>query len=43
VHLHAAGRAVDYQLPEFPLQVSLDLQEFQPNLLRGDRDGVIGG
>jgi hypothetical protein len=35
--------AVGDQLPEFSFQVDLDLQEFQLDLLRCDRDGVIGG
>jgi hypothetical protein len=34
---------VEDQLPEFPFQVGLDLEKFQPDLLSGDRDGVIGG
>ena len=39
VDVHTAPLAVQDQLPEFPLQVGLHLQEFQPHLLGGHRTG----
>jgi hypothetical protein len=43
VDLLTAGGAVEDQLPEFSLQIGSDLQEFQPDLLRRNGDGVIRG
>jgi hypothetical protein len=43
VDLLTAGGAVEDQLPEFSLQIGSDLQEFQPDLLPRNGDGVIRG
>jgi hypothetical protein len=41
--LLTAGGAVEDQLPEFLFYVGLDLRQLEADLLRGDRDRVIGG
>ena len=43
VHLLTPGVAVEDQVPEFPFQIDLHPEEFQPHLLCRDRDGVICG